>query len=114
MLSFGYQSRLSEAAERGDLNHLGKALELINIAHAAVAVGDAGKDLIHAGGAFTTRCALTAGFFADKVHEELGDVDHAAVFVHDDQTAGTDDRADFLQRVEIHREVKMLFRKASA
>ena len=110
----GVRSRLSKAAERGDLNHLGKALEFFDIAHLALALCNAGKDLVHAGCAFTTRCAFTAGLFADEVHEELGDVDHAAVFIHDDKTAGTDDCADFLQRVKVHREVEMLFRQASA
>ena len=47
-------------------------------------------------------------------HEETRNFDHAGVFVHNDQTARTYNRADFLRRVEIKRQIEMLARQASA
>ena len=52
--------------------------------------------------------AFAAGFVAAEFEEEPRDVHHAGIFVHDDQTAGTHDGAELLERFVFDRRVEML------
>ena len=85
---------LPQAAHGGILQRFGQLLEHIQVLGHALALGDALQDLQHALGAHAAGQALAAAFVADEVHEVAGGIDHAGVLVHDDEAAGTHDRAE--------------------
>jgi hypothetical protein len=96
--------RLAEAAEARVLDDAGKLLELDDALEARQRIvaalfarrpRDRGQDLEHPPRAFAAGDALAAALALDEVHEELGDVHHAGVLVHDDHAAAAHHRADF-------------------
>ena len=72
------------------------------------------EDVVHLPGADPARRALAAGFVLHELGEEPGDVHHADRLVHHDQAAGAHDRARFLDRVVVDRQVEVPRRDASA
>ena len=90
----GVGSSLAEAAERILLDVVSQLLKSVDILEGTLAVGDLLKQLHHALGADTAGGALTAGFVDGEVQEELRDIDHAVVLVHDDEAARTHHAAD--------------------
>ena len=87
---------LPQAAEGRILDALAQFDQELDVALPAFAAGDPLQDFQHALGADPAGGALAAGFVLDELHEELGHVHHAGVFVHDDQAAGAHDRAQAL------------------
>ncbi|OQB55897.1 MAG: hypothetical protein BWX99_01033 [Deltaproteobacteria bacterium ADurb.Bin151] len=88
-------SCLPQAAQGRIFDNGGHFLEQFDVARLAFSVGNVGQNVQHAFGAFAAGGALAAGFILAEVHEEPGHVDRALVFVHDDQSAGTHDGAEF-------------------
>src|SRR5574344_365139 len=105
---------LSQTAQRRLRDSVCKLLEHIEILKRAFVGDDALQDLQHALCALAAGDALAAAFILREVHEEARRLDHAGVLVHDDETAGADDRADLLERVEVKRHIEVLLRQAAA
>ena len=81
------RSSLTKTAERGGSDGVCKLLELFNVTCLALTVSDLGKDLKHSLGTLTARSTLTAGLVNGELKEELSDVNHTVVFVHNDKSA---------------------------
>ena len=105
---------LTETAQGGILDHLGEGAQLLDVAGFAVALRDPGEDVEHTGRALAARGALAARLVADEVHEKLRDGHHARILVHDDEAAGTDDRAGLLERIKVHGQIHVRLRQAAA
>ena len=99
---------LSQTAQRRGVNLLAQQFQPFDVAVLAFAVADALQDFQHALGAHAAGRALAAGLVLGEFHEEAGDVHHAGLVVHDDQTAGTHHRARRRQRFVIDRAVEIL------
>src|SRR5699024_6534017 len=57
---------------------------------------------------------FAAGLFHGEFQEELGDVHHTVILIHNDQTAGTHHGTDGKQVVIVNGDVEMLSRNTSA
>ena len=79
---------LTEATKCSVLDVNGEGLHFFKISLGTGAMGDLFKGLPETLGADTARGTFTAGLIHGEVEEELGDVDHAGIFVHDDHAAG--------------------------
>ena len=108
------RSCLAEAAECVVFDIFCEMLQTVQILQFALTFSDAVQDLVHALCADTARCTLTTGFIDCELQEEFRNVDHAVVFVHDDQTAGTHHGTDGDQVVIVNRDVIVLSRDAAA
>ncbi|OQC00090.1 MAG: hypothetical protein BWX80_03487 [Candidatus Hydrogenedentes bacterium ADurb.Bin101] len=106
--------RLTQAAQGGILDLLAEGDQFLHIAFLAFALADAGHDLEHALGADAAGHALAAGFILHEVQEEPGHIHHARVFIHDDEAAGTHNRAQLGKRFVIHRHVEVFAGDAAA
>ena len=106
--------RLAQAAERGVLDHLAQVDQPLDVGLLAAAFADAVEDLQHPLRAHAAGHALAARLFLDEFEEEAGDVDHAAILVHDDQAAGAHDRAELGERLVVQRDVQVLLGDAAA
>ena len=73
---------------------MAQLLQLVDILQRAVALGDFVELLEQPLGAHPAGGAFAAGLINREFQEELGDVHHAGVLVHDDQAAGTHHGAD--------------------
>jgi len=110
----GVGSSLTKAAQSVFLDICSQLFQLVQIFQSALALSDAVKDLIHTTGTDTAGSTLTAGLINGELEEELGDIDHAVVLVHDDETTGTDHGADLCKVIVVHGNVKVLSRNTSA
>ena len=110
----GVRGRLAQAAQRRVLDHFAEFDEPIDVGLFAAAFADAVEDFEHPLGADAAGDALAARFFLHEFEEVAGDVDHAAILVHDDQAAGAHDRAEFGERFVIQRDVEVLLGDAAA
>ena len=90
----GVGSSLTECAERSGFDVFAELLELGDIFERAVTVGDLFEGFEKAHGTDTAGYALTAGFVNGEFKEEFRNVNHAVVFVHNNQTAGAHHGAD--------------------
>ena len=109
----GVGSSLTETAERILLDVNSKLFELINVRKLAVAAGDLFENFIHSAGTDTAGSTLTAGLINSEVEEELSNVNHAVVFVHNDKTAGADHSTDRGKVVIVKGNVEVFNRYAS-
>ena len=107
-------SRLAESAERTHLDRFRRFFEESKRILVRVALRDIVEERKHLLGSFTAGNAFSAGFVLRETHEELRHSRHTGLLVHHDQAAGTDHRADTLQRVKIKRQVNHLLCEASA
>ena len=79
---------LTESAERTCFDCVGDLFELSEIVHSSLALSNLGEVFKESLCTDTAGRTLTAGFIADEFHIELGNVNHAVVFVHNDCAAG--------------------------
>ena len=107
-------SRLAEAAQRCLAHRVGDRLELLNVVFDTAAFGNLVEVVKKLPATDTARRALTAGLIDREVEVELGDVDDAVRFVHDDKTTRTHDRANLCERLEVDRGVEELRRNDAA
>ncbi len=105
---------LSQAAHRRVRHHMGQFLEKVQVLQGRLALGDVIEDLVHALGALPARKALSAGLVLQEVHEVLGHVHHAGVFVHDDHAARSHDGACFHEAVVVDGQVEHPRRDAAS
>ena len=110
----GVGRRLTETAERSLAHRVGNRLELLDVVFDAAAVGDLVEIVEKLAAADTAGRALTAALVDREVEVELGDIDHAVGLVHDDQAAGTHDRADLREVLVVDRSVEELGRNDTA
>ena len=78
---------LAETAESGILDDLAEVLEIVQILHRTLALGDLVENLLQALVADTAGGALSAGLVHGELEVELGHGHHAVVLVHDDHTS---------------------------
>ena len=83
----GVRSSLSETAERVGLDVSAKLIQLVDVLHRALTAGDPVKDLKKSLHTDTAGSALSAGLVNRELKEELRNIDHTGVLVHDDKTA---------------------------
>ena len=110
----GVGSRLTEAAERSLAHRVGDRLELLDVVFDTATVGDLVEVVQKLASADAAGRALAAALIDREVEIELGDVDHAVGLVHDDQAAGTHDRADLGEILVVDRSVEELGRNDAA
>ncbi len=106
--------RLSETAQAGVSDHCAQVLEISQILFGAPAVGDPLEQVVHLHRTRPARGALAAALIHGELHEELGDVGHADLVVHDDETAGAHDRSELTQALVVDGCVEELGRDAAA
>ena len=85
---------LTERAERSRFDVFAEFFELSDVFHRAIAVCDLFESFEKSHRTNAAGYALTAGFVNGEFKEELRNVNHAVVFVHNDQTAGAHHGAD--------------------
>jgi hypothetical protein len=83
----GVRSRLTKTAQRTCLDVVAKLFHLIKVFHLTVSACDLIEKLKKTNSTDTARYALTAGLIHGKFKEELSDVNHTVVFVHNDKSA---------------------------
>ena len=105
---------LSQAAKSCFLDILGKAFQQLDIALASLAFRNTGKDFQHTLRAFAAGSAFAAGFRLRKVQEELSNVNHAGVLIHNNQTAAAHHSTGSNQGIVINRQIEHAFRQAAA
>ena len=94
---------------RGVNDDLGEVLKVIKVPFGPLPVDDPGEDLEQALVADAAWGAFAAGFIDREGQIELGDVDHAVVFVHDDHAAGAHHGTRGHEAVVVDRGVQVLF-----
>ena len=110
----GVGRRLAEAAERSLAHRVGDRLELLDVVFDTATVGNLIKIVEKLTTADTAGRALAAALIDREVEVELGDIDHAVGLVHNDQAAGTHDRADLGEVLVVDRSVEELGRNDTA
>ena len=110
----GVGRRLAEAAERSLAHRVGDRLELLDVVFDTATVGDLVEIVQKLASADAAGRALAAALIDREVEIELGDVDHAVGLVHDDQAAGTHDRADLGEVLVVDRSIEELGRNDAA
>ena len=105
---------LAKSAERTRLDEFRCFFQFVKVFHLALAVCDLLKEFEHTLRSDSARTAFPAGFSLSESHEEFRNIDHTGALVHNNQTAGTDDRIVFLNLVKIKRNVQILFYETSA
>ncbi len=106
--------RLAQPAQRRVLDHFAQFDQPLDVGLFAAALADAIEDLQHPLRADPAGHALAARLLLDEFEEEAGDVDHAAILIHDDQAAGAHDGAQFGERLVVQRHVQVLLGNAAA
>ena len=110
----GVGRRLTETAERSLAHRVGDRLELLDVVFNTATVGNLIEVVEKLTTADTAGRALTAALIDREVEVELGDIDHAVGLVHNDQAAGTHDRADLGEVLVVDRSVEELGRNNTA
>ena len=105
---------LSQRAQAVGLDVVAQLLHFLQQLRAAVAHGNLLQHLQQAAGADPAGGAFAAAFIHGKFQEELGDIHHAGVLVHDDQTAGAHHRTDGDQVVVVDGGIDERSRDAAA
>ena len=105
---------LAKSAQRHTLDHIAELLQLINITHLTLAGDDSLQNLQHTLRPLAARYAFATRLTLCKAHEEAGYLYHAGMLIHDNKSAGADNRAILLYRIEIQWHIQMLFRQTSA
>ena len=105
---------LAEGAEGAVFDDGGEFLHVFESLFGALSFGDGGEHFEQTLRADTAGRALTAGFVDDEVHVEVGDVNHAVVFVHDDRAAGAHHGAAGDESVVVDRGVEVFLGQAAA
>ena len=95
----GVGSRLAKSAKRRALDVVAKLLHTVKVLKLTITGDDLVEDLKKTLGTYTAGRTLTAGLVYRELKEELGDINHTVVLVHDDQTAGAHHGADSEQVV---------------
>ena len=108
------RGRLAETAERGLAHGVGDVLHLDDVVLSAAAFGDLVEIVEEFASADAAGSALSAALIDGEVEVELGDVDHAVRLVHDDQAAGTHDRTDLGEALEVDLRIEELGRNDTA
>ena len=104
---------LAKSAERTRLDEFRCFFQFVKVFHLALAVCDLLKEFEHTLRSDSARTAFSAGFSLSESHEEFRNIDHTGALVHNNQTAGTDDRIVFLNLVKIKRNVQILLYETS-
>ena len=110
----GVRGGLAKGAEGTHLDDGGEFFHILESLFGAFAFGDIGEHLIKTLGTDTAGRALTAGLVADERHIEVGDVDGAVIFVHDDRAARTHHRATGHEGVVVDRGIEVFLGQAAA
>ena len=97
---------LAEGAERIAGHLLGDMLDLVKVLHAPLALGDAREQLEHTFAAHSAGDTLATRLCCGKSQEELGQLYHTGILVHDDHTTGAHHGACLTERVKIDLEVQ--------
>ena len=105
---------LAETAHGGVFDRIAELQQQFDVAFLAFPGSDPVQHFQHPFGTYTAGRTLAAGLFLNEVHIEPGRIDHAGVFVHDDQTAGSDNGAKLSQMFVIHRYVDVFRCDAAA
>jgi hypothetical protein len=79
---------LPQAAKRRGADHLGQFLKEVNVFQGTLASGDPAQYVQHLGDSCAARHALATGLVLGEFQEEFRHIDHAAVFIHHDESAG--------------------------
>ncbi|OPZ97152.1 MAG: hypothetical protein BWY71_01708 [Planctomycetes bacterium ADurb.Bin412] len=115
-------SGLPQTAQRGGLDGLGQLPQLhhalepqegIGVVLPAARAGNGLENLEHPLGALAAGNALPTAFRLDKFHEEFGQIDHAGIFIEDDQPAGTHNSANGLYRLVVNFDIQTVFGDAA-
>ena len=83
---------LPEAAQRRGFDLLTQFGEIIKVLHRSFTSRNSFENFEHPLGADTAEGALATGLCLSEGEEELGDIDHAGRFIHNDQPARAHDR----------------------
>ncbi len=78
---------LAQGAQGGVLQVVAQLLDGVQVLQGALAVGNLAQQVVQPLGADAAGDALAAGLVHAELQEELGDVHHAVVLVHDDEAA---------------------------
>ena len=79
-----------------------------DVGRAAVAVDDAGEDLLEPAGALAARRALAARLPGEEAHDAVAGLHGVGVLVHHDDGAGAEHRAGLADGAGLEREVEVL------
>ena len=90
---------LAQGAQGGVLQVVAQLLDGVQVLQGALAIGDLAQQVVQPLGADPAGDALAAGLVHAELQEELGDVHHTVVLVHDDQAAGAHHGANGGERV---------------
>ena len=107
-------SGLSQAAKSCFLDILGKVFQQLDIALASLSFRNTGKDFQHTLRAFAAGSTFTAGFRLRKVQEELGNVNHAGILVHNNKATTAHHSTGSNQGIIIDRQIQHAFRQTAA
>ena len=110
----GVRGCLAQAAQAVGFDEFGQLCDFVQILHGALAVRDLVQQLQQTLGAHAARRALAAAFVYGEFQEELGNIHHAGVLVHDDEAAGAHHAADGKQVVVVDGCVDETGRDAAA
>ena len=81
----------------------------LDVALFPLAFGNIRENPMHLSQAFAARDTFPARFLGEKVKKVPGDIDHAGIFIHDDQAARTHHRAGLGEFVEVDFAVSSMF-----
>ncbi len=105
---------LPETAERCRDNVLAEIQKGLYVSLFPIAIADISQNIEHYPCTDPAGSTFTAGFFGREFEEKLRGADHACVFVHDDHSARTDDRAGLVYVFICDRDIEQLFGDTSA
>ena len=93
---------IGEGADGAACHLVADRIQQIQVFHTAFAFNDAVDDAVEPACTFSARRTLAARLVVVEVAQALKGFDHAHVFVHHDNRAGTQHRACFGNRVIVH------------
>ena len=98
----GEDGGIGKGADSAACHLVADGIQQIQVFHAAFAFHDAVDDAVKPARTFSARRTLAARLVVVEVASDAQGFDHAHVFVHDDNRAGTQHRARFGNRVIVH------------
>ena len=107
-------SGLAQTTQGVGLYVVAEFFQLIKVLHLGSALGNLLQDFQHTLCPDTACGTLAAGFLNRELQEELGNIHHTVILVHDNQTAGTHHGTDGEQVVIVNGDIKVLCRDTSA
>ncbi len=99
---------MSESAQGVIFNIVAELFDFIQILHGTLSLGDFIEHLVQALGTNPAGCTFAAALVHGKFQEELCNIHHAVVFVHDNQSARAHHRADRNQIIIVNRDIIVL------